>query len=112
MKEKENYKKNDIKRRKTETQRQKSGRSAEEDRRAEGIPGGANMLRLSWAQTHSHKHTQTHTKLFFLTSENPLSRKTVMSLVAGCKKLSLRLCLTLAPFCCLPNSLTPLWLLQ
>ena len=47
------------------------------------------------SHTHTCTHTQTHTKLFFLTSENPLSRKTVMSLVAGCKKLSLRFCLAL-----------------
>lgn len=75
--------------------RQKSWSSAEEDSRAEGIPGGVNMLRLSLA--HTLTHTERHTKPFFLTRENPLSRKTVMSLVAGCKKLSLRLSHPLSP---------------
>lgn len=58
-------------------------------RKAEGIPPGVTCWGLVWCA-----HTHTHTKLFFLTSENPLSRKTVMSLVAGCKKLSLCACVS------------------
>lgn len=90
--------------------RQKSWSSAEEDSREEGVPGGVNMLRLSLA--HTLTHTERHTKPFFLTRENPLSRKTVMSLVAGCKKLSLRLCLILSLLCWLSNFLTLFSLLQ
>lgn len=46
--------------------------------------------------TGTHVNTQRTHSCSFLMREKPLSRKSVMSPVAGCKKLSLRLCLTLA----------------
>lgn len=45
---------------------------------------------------HTHEHTAHTHSCSFLMREKPLSRKSVMSRVAGCEKLSLRLCLTLA----------------
>lgn len=45
--------------------------------------------------TGTHVNTQRTHSCSFLMREKPLSRKSVMSLVAGCKKLSLRLCLAL-----------------